>query len=310
MLQTTAQRFGSTGKSFVSPSAAAAVIGAALIASGTTDDAETAWSPAAACLLPDILPVAGTLLSYGGDRQLAAGGTVTHSGALSLGSNNLTCSKIVCAPNNGDAALTVGGVTDAGIFNYGSRYLSISGAVVISAPSVTPRVILRPDCGLHWNATTNLEVPSPNLSLHPGGAGILQQRNGLNAQCFLLNKTYTSDSSQEALMLDAGKQISGNLGLYSYRGSAGGSNYPVRVGMLAADGSTFSGLTVGTDGNLTVGAITASGAIQETPTQSSLNPTTTDIPSGKRMGWYNSTLSEFRDWVNIGGTLLKSAAYT
>jgi hypothetical protein len=64
------------------------------------------------------------------------------------------------------------------------------------------------------------------------------------------------------------------------------------------------------DANLTCGAITASGAIQETPTQSSLNPTTTDIPSGKRMGWYNTTLGEFRDWVNIGGTLLKSAVYT
>jgi hypothetical protein len=58
------------------------------------------------------------------------------------------------------------------------------------------------------------------------------------------------------------------------------------------------------------GAITASGAIQETPTQSALDPTTTNIPSGKRQGWYNSTLAEFRDWVNIGGTLLKSAAYT
>lgn len=79
MLATTAQKFGSSGKSFQAPSAVAPTIGAALLASGTSDTADTAWSPSAACLLPDILPVAGTLLSYGGSRQLAAGGTVTHS---------------------------------------------------------------------------------------------------------------------------------------------------------------------------------------------------------------------------------------
>ena len=36
----------------------------------------------------------------------------------------------------------------------------------------------------------------------------------------------------------------------------------------------------------------------------------TDIPAGKARRWYNSTLNEVRDWVNIGGTLRKSAAYT
>ena len=68
----------------------------------------------------------------------------------------------------------------------------------------------------------------------------------------------------------------------------------------------------GTRRNLTLDAstITASGAVMETPTQSTINPTTVNIPTGQRRGWYNSTLAEFRDWVNIGGTLLKSAAYT
>ena len=65
-----------------------------------------------------------------------------------------------------------------------------------------------------------------------------------------------------------------------------------------------------TKGALTCGAITASGAVMETPTQSTINPTTVNIPTGQRRGWYNSTLAEFRDWVNIGGTLMKSAAYT
>lgn len=54
----------------------------------------------------------------------------------------------------------------------------------------------------------------------------------------------------------------------------------------------------------------ATAPIQDTPKQSTVDPTITDIPTGKRMGWYNSTSGEFRDWVNIGGTLKKSAAYT
>lgn len=63
-------------------------------------------------------------------------------------------------------------------------------------------------------------------------------------------------------------------------------------------------------GSLLLTNLTASGAVMETPTQSTINPTTVNIPTGQRRGWYNSTLAEFRDWVNIGGTLLKSAAYT
>lgn len=58
------------------------------------------------------------------------------------------------------------------------------------------------------------------------------------------------------------------------------------------------------DAALMAGAITASGPIQETPRQSSLAPTTTDIPSGKSQRWYNSTSGEFNDYINIGGTLL------
>ena len=130
--------------SWLGLSASGVTDGKALIASSNS----LAWSPSAAALLPDTLPAVGTLLSYGGSRQLAAGGTVSHSGALTLG------------------------------------------------------------------------------------------------------------------------------------------------------------------GQLTCGAITASGAVMETPTQSTINPTTVNIPTGQRRGWYNSTLAEFRDWVNIGGTLMKSAAYT
>jgi hypothetical protein len=61
---------------------------------------------------------------------------------------------------------------------------------------------------------------------------------------------------------------------------------------------------------ITCAGITASGAIQETYRTSTLDPTISDIGSGKRQGWYNTVATEFRDWVNVSGTLLKSAAYT
>lgn len=58
------------------------------------------------------------------------------------------------------------------------------------------------------------------------------------------------------------------------------------------------------------GILEVTGPIQETYRTSSLDPTVSDIGSGKRQGWYNTTATEFRDWVNVGGTLYKSAAYT
>jgi len=253
MKTTTAQRFGSLGKSFQSPSAAAAVLGAALLASGTTDDAETAWSPAAACLLPDVLPVAGTLLSYGGNRQLAAGGTVTHSGALHLtGDSSGTAGKVY-----------LGSVTPStrnyAIGGYG-------GHTWINAQSDSHYV------HIGTNDNWGFAVTGSNYNTMPNQVGMT---NGFK--------------------LGWGNNPVSTLNTYFVRNSASS------IGLKGASGI---------DAALTCSAVTASGAIQETPTQSSLDPTTTNIPSGKRMGWYNSALGEFRDWVNISGTLLKSAAYT
>lgn len=42
---------------------------------------------------------------------------------------------------------------------------------------------------------------------------------------------------------------------------------------------------------------------------STTNPTTADIGPSQHTMWYNSTLLELRHWANIGGTLVKSAAY-
>lgn len=40
------------------------------------------------------------------------------------------------------------------------------------------------------------------------------------------------------------------------------------------------------------------------------DPTTVDIPAGFGARWKNTTNGEIRDWVNDGGTMKKSAAYT
>lgn len=154
----------------------------------------------------------------------------TMTGALSLGSNGLTCGAITSSdnftfPNSGTYAIQNASST------YGISLTSGAGGLLRSIGS--------------FGIGTNNDVIFARAA-----AGVLADRNGINAQCFLLSKTYTSDSSQEAFMWDAAKQISGKLGLYSYRGSSGGSNYPIQIGMLAADGTTFSGMSVGTDGTV------------------------------------------------------------
>ena len=80
--------------SWLGLSASGVTDGKALIASSNA----IAWSPSAAALLPDTLPAVGTLLSYGGSRQLAAGGTVSHSGALTLGGQLQTAAGTTSLP--------------------------------------------------------------------------------------------------------------------------------------------------------------------------------------------------------------------
>lgn len=315
MKETTAQRFG-FGKSFQSPSAAAAVLGAALLASGTTDDAETAWSPAAACLLPDVLPVAGTLLSYGGNRQLAAGGTVTHSGALNLGANALTVGAITASGNVGINRAGVTNVPLAVQTNATSSdgmYLYNSSGILVSDFGVTAGGHLR------WRFRDATSATKVTINTD-GVAAAIDVVGAITAS----GNISTSGSINGTSILCDGSTVFDTSGYRLDCGVAGGFNTLTVPVLLQLGGTTSSypaikrsGTTTAfrladdsADGPISCAAITASGAIQETPTQSALDPTTTNIPSGKRMGWYNSTLSEFRDWVNIGGTLLKSAAYT
>lgn len=73
-------------------------------------------------------------------------------------------------------------------------------------------------------------------------------RDGTTAQAVRIDKTYTSDTNCEFLRVGF---TGTNYDLCSRVGSAGGSNQPIRLGHLAADGTTFAGLTVATSGALT-----------------------------------------------------------
>lgn len=365
MKETTAQRFG-FGKSFQSPSAAAAVLGAALLASGTTDEAETAWSPAAACLLPDVLPVAGTLLSYGGNRQLAAGGTVTHSGnILATEFQGPSGSSAIVRQMPTGAAIAIS--NNAYIDSYATRHgwnnangsatwmRLASGRLLLGATLPTDDTVSALQVNGAITASGDVTIGGIVNSTYAGGQLRFNTQNitGRVSQYFdyegKVSTTSTGSYGWSASSTDA--TAAGSWDTRISRSSAGvvqlGTTSNNALGSLLCGAITASGAITGTyftatntgagygyklAGNCALhssaGATTLrsysgndivlvdddrlriAAPIQDTPTQSALDPTTTNIPSGKRQGWYDSTLSEFRDWVNIGGTLLKSAAYT
>ena len=439
--------------SWLGLSASGVTDGKALIASSNS----IAWSPAAAALLPDTLPAVGTLLSYGGSRQLAAGGTVSHSGALTLG-GQLTCGAITAsgqftnsqgtltssAPltltqtwNNSGVTFTglVTNITDTSSASYSllmdlqssgnsifsvrrayiggtkynravlglTKYSYITGTtggfVGFGTDESTINVAIdlgagggirlaSGSCVAHVNDSSNVPAGIVDLAYGRDSAGVLgiytsttkTTKGALTCGAITASGTLSVNAIQPA----SGSQITiatgtgytlywNNSGLYSLNQAQplGNSSHPwgaVTCGAITASGTVLpassgsqalgstsaywgtlhlttlksaGAINVNTNGTgygafafgsngyldadqLTIrsnnqvstrlvvssSSITSTIPLAWTPQQSSLDPTTIDIPSGRRVSWYNSTLAEFRDWVNIGGTLLKSAAYT
>lgn len=385
--------------SWLGLSASGVTDGKALIASSNS----IAWSPSAAALLPDTLPAVGTLLSYGGSRQLAAGGTVSHSGALTLGgaitvttpvtmslgpsslnsgnpglnaasgtlylgsANNSTW---LCAGNterwnitssghlaaNGALNITTTGAVTASTVNIddGSAFgilnltttagrtgqikhngtlvaqltayssdvtiykpttftglLTVDGALTCGAITASGAVNVTPKVEVIYSGTTPATPAYGSIALvgttfsdgpYTGGGLCSHRLQGLwfpDGVPVMGTRTTLAVGATFTTWLSFGSTTGVGGKTSSFPGfNASGTTFRIRL----ADNSA--------DAPLSAGAITASGAVMETPTQSAINPTTVNIPAGQRRGWYNSTLAEFRDWVNIGGTLLKSAAYT
>jgi hypothetical protein len=107
------------------------------------------------------------------------------------------------------------------------------------------------------------------------------------------------DGSTHASFASAG----GSIYLQCGQGNTGGGG--------GADGAIIFRKSTTEIGRIaSTGAAEFSGSVKETYKQSTLDPTTSDIASGKRQGWLNTVLDEFRDWVNVGGVMRKSSAYT
>jgi hypothetical protein len=415
------------------PRASASVVGASLVAADL--DGNAAWSPSAAALLPDILPVAGTLLSYGGANQLAAGGTVSHAGAMSIGgvvqigtngprlvpnvggagrfqvtrgngiadfyvgeggsggtvgrffgiSNNPGAGAAdVCwyrgstgptfdscaaggfrsrnLDNNSDAPIACSVITASGVAsvsqNSSSPTLTLSNTTSGAALRLTDgtySVILRPFLSAAGDALlirTAANDGLANLSANNGtfatirsiGAATIEgaiNANGnpitcgaITAASIGVNATTAKISFPSTAQISYDTASGGGSATHFFRENGtsylqvAGGNGEIQgtraytfgmttaaapsLALYLADANTLelNNRTPGTFRDFKARAITASGALQETPRQSSITPSILDIPTGKRQGWYNTTLSEFRDYVNMGGTLLKSAAYT
>jgi hypothetical protein len=89
------------------------------------------------------------------------------------------------------------------------------------------------------------------LALVRGGPGILQQRNGLNAQSYHVFGTYTSDTSFEKLRIGYSAADSGYL-ISQDVGSAGGTARAIKIGHRNAAGTFAAGVTISTAGHTTI----------------------------------------------------------
>ena len=209
-----------------------------------------------------------------GAAFLCLGGTTSSFPAIK---RNAAAINLRLADDSADAALTCGAITASG---------NVTGPVFVYPNTTTPAY---PASGMvafcPGSSDWNLRSPYGQAYIQIGGGSA------------------TNVSSYGTMMIGG----TGGVRLQSNPQASGPS---VFLKVPSTSALNLRNTADSADIDLTCGAITASGSIQETPTQSASDPTTSDIPAGKRMGWYNTTTGEFRDWVNIGGTLKKSAAYT
>ena len=184
-------------------------------------------------LLPDTLPAVGTLLSYGGSRQLAAGGTVTHSGALNIGANAFTC-----------GAITASAIPSLGV-------------PVLSAKSTVDTISATVEFYSHTNNPIFTLKQNPSTA----ASGILtnvSQINGLNT--ISVGSGSAFGSSSEAININSGNMMvgydgSGTKGYVGTRLAAGLSLYTNNVERLSISST---------------GAITASGDVTLTGTNNAI----------------------------------------
>ena len=249
--------------SWLGLSASGVTDGKALIASSNS----LAWSPSAAALLPDTLPAVGTLLSYGGSRQLAAGGTVSHSGALTLNGavNFQNGSGVTYACWTGSSRVFwAGGDAFAVRTSTGGTYLFNAGFLAVTnstdASSATADTFLSRESAGVWRMGTT--STGANAGLKCGAITASGDVTIGSAQTLQVYGTYTSSINNEFIRLRG--VAASNFEFGPSNGSAGGTLRGLTIGGYANGSSTITPwLSFDSAGAATFsGAITTSGKIR------------------------------------------------
>jgi hypothetical protein len=188
-----------------------------------------------------------------------SGGTLT--GALSIGENALTCGAITAAGNvqpEATATRSLGGSARRWS-NVHSVLFTVNAISTIGANGSAQTIdIVTPPAGMR----VGLSSGAVNGVIRCGAittSGNLAIRDGLNAMQAEVFCTYTSATSFESLCL---KATASAMQIGSAIGSAGGTNRPVQLGHFDAAGAFVSGLSLATNGVVTLSStLTTSGNI-------------------------------------------------
>lgn len=128
-------------------------------------------------------PIAGT------DRQV-----IFNDAGVAAGDAGLTFDKAT-------GALNVGGGVQLGSPSYGvsatSNIMHFTVAGGVPVQMTTQALAMRSGQRLVWSSSATNPTGAEDLSLQRGGPGILEQRNGANAQAFRIYNTYTDANNHE-----------------------------------------------------------------------------------------------------------------
>jgi hypothetical protein len=183
------------------------------------------------------------------------------TGAVNLGTNGLTVGAILpSSSGTQDIGSTsakwrrnhftewhLGSSINEASISVHSQGILVYADTVIGPKFINTGVRMPSTHAYQWSNGTSFTGTS-DVFLYRGGPGILQQRNGLNAQQFELFGQYTSATSFENLIL---KTTASAHQIGSGKGSAGGNNWPVQIGHFNSAGTFTSALSVATNGTIT-----------------------------------------------------------
>ena len=201
-----------------------------------------------------------------------SGGTLT--GALSLGSNGLTCGAITASGNiiQRFSGMMYANLTLDQSGTSSTAVLTLNGGIAGS-----PQIKFSPKTSTDANliegtGAATMQLKGQTLARITGGstdlyvwAGKFQMtgdgelRNGITPTRLNIHSTYTSTTAFANLDIRA-NAVGTAYEISSFKGSAGGSNLPINIGHRDSAGTFTSALSVATDGGVSGTKIGAGGA--------------------------------------------------